>query len=86
LLSTQNQASGAPLTRIKKLDIKRESFSLELKTKEAHIKGMKEAVMTKSKKVNRPTKTTTARANKVRQKRRTYHAQLGQPTQRTTTR
>ncbi len=41
--------------------------------------------MTKSKKVNRPTKTTTARANKVRQKRRTYHAKLGQPTKLTTT-
>jgi len=36
--------------------------------------------MTKSRKVNRPTKTTTARATKVRQKRRTYHAKLGQST------
>lgn len=33
---------------------------------------------------NRPTKTTTARANKVRQKRRTYNAQLGRPTKQTT--
>ena len=35
--------------------------------------------MTKSKRPIRPTKTTTARATKVRQKRRTYHAKLGQP-------
>ncbi len=40
--------------------------------------------MTKSKKVNRPIKKTTARANKVRQKRRTYHAQLGRSTQQHT--
>ena len=44
----------------------------------------KDAVMTKTKKVNRPTKTTTARATKVRQKRRIYNAQLGQPTKLTT--
>ena len=36
--------------------------------------------MTKSKKAIRPIKKTTTRATKVRQKRRTYHAQLGQPT------
>ena len=39
--------------------------------------------MTKSKS-NRPTKKTTARATKVRQKRRTYHAQLGRPSQQDT--
>ncbi len=44
----------------------------------------KDAVMTKTKKINRPTKTTTARATKVRQKRRIYNAQLGQPTKLTT--
>ena len=41
--------------------------------------------MTKSKRSLRPTKTTTARANKVRQKRRTYHAKLGQPIKLITT-
>jgi hypothetical protein len=41
--------------------------------------------MTKTKKVNRPTKTTTARATKVRQKRRIYNAQLGQSTKHVTT-
>ena len=39
--------------------------------------------MTKKKSI-RPTKTTTARATKVRQKRRTYHAKLGQPIKLTT--
>ena len=38
--------------------------------------------MTKQKKSNRPaTKKTIARATKVRQKRRTYHAKLGRPIQ-----
>jgi hypothetical protein len=40
--------------------------------------------MTKTKRSIRPTKKTTARATKVRQKRRTYHAQLGRPIQQTT--
>lgn len=41
--------------------------------------------MTKQKRSNRPaTKKTIARATKVRQKRRTYHAKLGRPIQQQT--